>query len=42
MNESIVKVIVALIGLLGTVITAYAIPYFKAKTNEKTREYIFG
>ena len=33
MKIDVTQVVVALIGILGTIITAYVIPYLKSKTN---------
>lgn len=41
MDFNITPIIVALIGLLSTVITAVAIPYFKSKTTNAQRENIY-
>lgn len=38
---NITPIIVALIGLLSTIITAVLIPYFKSKTTAEQRENIF-
>lgn len=40
MNDGVIRIIVALIGLLGTIITYVAIPYIKTKINKEQREDI--
>lgn len=41
MDAGLVKVILAIIGLLGSVITYVAVPYFKSKTTAQQRENIY-
>ena len=41
MSIDITAVIVALIGVLGTIITTVLVPYFKSKTTEAQRENIY-
>ncbi len=41
MDIDLMKIVLALISILGAIITRHAIPYFKAKTTEKTREDIY-
>lgn len=41
MNEGMVKIILALIGLLGTVITTVLVPYLRSKTTKEQREDIY-
>ncbi len=41
MDAVLLRIILALIGLLGTIITAYAIPYFKVSTTKEQRETIY-
>ena len=42
MNEGIVKIILALITLLGTIVTYVLVPYLKSKTTEKQRDNIYN
>lgn len=37
MDEGLVKIILAIIALLGTIITTAIVPYYYAKTTEQTR-----
>ena len=37
MDEGLVKIILAVISLLGTIITVVLVPYLKSKTTEKQR-----
>lgn len=41
MNDGMVKIILALIGLLGSIITYVLVPYLKSKTTEKQRDNIY-
>lgn len=41
MNEGLVKIILALIALLSTIITYVLVPYIKSKTTEKERSNIY-
>lgn len=41
MAIDLTAVVVALIGVLGTVITTVLVPYFKSKTTETQRENIY-
>ncbi len=41
MSFNITPIVVALIGLLSTIITAVVIPYFKSKTTNAQRENIY-
>lgn len=41
MDEGMVKIILAVIGLLGTIITVVLVPYFRSKTTEKQRDNIY-
>ena len=41
MDEGIVKIILAVISLLGTIITVVVVPYFKSKTTETQRSNIY-
>lgn len=41
MDEGVVKIILAVIGLLGTIITVILVPYLKSKTTEKQRDNIY-
>lgn len=41
MNDGIIQIILAVIALLGTIITAVIVPYFKSKTTEKQRDNIY-
>lgn len=41
MNEGMVKIILALIGLLGTVITTVLVPYLRSRTTKEQREDIY-
>ena len=41
MTINLTSVIVALIGLLGTIITAVVVPYFKSRTTQTQRENIY-
>lgn len=41
MDTGLVKVILAAIGLLGTIITAVVVPYFKSKTTTEQRDNIY-
>lgn len=41
MDEGIVKIILAVIGLLGTIITVVLVPYIKSKTTANQRDNIF-
>ena len=40
-NDNVVKVIIALIGLMGSIITYMIIPYFKSKVTKERREDIY-
>ncbi len=40
MNDGMIKIILALIGLLGTIITYIVIPYIKSKTTKEQRESV--
>ena len=42
MNDGLVKIILALIGLLGTIVTYVLVPYIKSKTTEKQRDNIYN
>ena len=42
MNEGVVKIILALITLLGTIVTYVLVPYIKSKTTEKQRDNIYN
>ena len=37
LNDGMVKIILALIGLLGTIVTYFLIPYLKTKTTKEQR-----
>jgi len=39
-NDGMIKIILALIGLLGTIITYIVIPYIKSKTTKEQRESV--
>ena len=41
MDEGLVKIILAVISLLGTIITVVLVPYLKSKTTEKQRDNIY-
>lgn len=41
MDEGLVKIILAVISLLGTIITIVLVPYLKSKTTEKQRDNIY-
>lgn len=41
MDEGLVNIIIAVIGLLGLIITSVIVPYFKSKTTEKQRSNVF-
>lgn len=41
MNEGLVKIILALIALLSTIITYVLVPYLRSKTTEKQRSNIY-
>ena len=41
MMEGTTNIILALIGLLGTIITYVAVPYFKAKTTKEQRDGMY-
>lgn len=41
MNEGLIKIILALITLLSTIITYLLVPYLKSKTTEKQRNNIY-
>lgn len=41
MNEGIVQIILAIIALLGTVITAIVAPYFRKKYSREQRQEIY-
>ncbi|MDU5080211.1 phage holin, LLH family [uncultured Tissierella sp.] len=41
MNEGLVKIILGLIGLLGTIVTYVLVPYLKSKTTKEQRENIY-
>ena len=42
MNEGSIKIILAIIGLLGTIITYVLVPYIKSKTTENQRDNIYN
>ena len=42
MDQGAVKIILALIGLLGTIVTYVLVPYIKSKTTEKQRDNIYN
>lgn len=41
MDEGLVKIILGVISLLGTIITVVLVPYLKSKTTEKQRDNIY-
>lgn len=41
MDEGLVKIILAIISLLGTIVTVVLVPYIKSKTTEKQRDNIY-
>ena len=41
MTIDVTAIVVALIGVLGTVITTVLVPYFKSKTTESQRDNIY-
>lgn len=41
MNIDITAVVVAIIGVLGTVVTTVLVPYFKSKTTKEKRDEIY-
>ena len=41
MNEGLVKIILAIIALLSTIITYVLVPYLRSKTTEKQRSNIY-
>ena len=41
MDEGLVKIILAVISLLGAIITVVVVPYFKSKTTSTQRENIY-
>lgn len=41
MDEGLVKIVLAIISLLGTIITVALVPYLKSKTTEKQRDNIY-
>ncbi|MBU5314151.1 phage holin family protein [Tissierella carlieri] len=41
MNEGMIKIILGLIGLLGTIITYLLVPYLKSKTTREQRENVY-
>lgn len=41
MNEGIVKIVLALITLLGTIITGVLVPYLRSRTTKEQRENIY-
>ena len=38
MNEGMIKIILAIIGLLGTIITTVVVPYIRSKTTAEQRD----
>ena len=41
MDEGLVKIILAVIGLLGTIITVVVVPYIRSRTTETQRANIY-
>lgn len=42
MDEGLVKIILAVIGLLGTIITVVVVPYLRSRTTEIQRDNIYN
>jgi len=42
MDEGLVQIVLAVIALLGTVITIVAVPYLRSKTTKEQRENIYN
>ena len=41
MDDGMLKIILAVISLLGTIVTVVLVPYIKSKTTEKQRDNIY-
>ena len=41
MDDGTLKIILAVISLLGTIVTVVLVPYIKSKTTEKQRDNIY-
>ncbi|GEM_PF-1659936 len=42
MDEGLIKIIVALIGLLGAIITGVVVPYIRTKTTKEQRDNLYN